>query len=175
MLFSCSSAYFSRTEFKRIRFRSILQNFYSNNHVLCAKKQSADSEGNVLVIVESPTKARTIQKILAESGENYVIEYCAGHLRDLATHQKDYKPDFQSKNVYTPLRIKTTDLGVDVFQNFEPYYVTIEGKGELVNRIKQRAKVATRILLATDEDREGESISWHLLQIIKPKVPYKVS
>lgn len=94
-----------------------------------------------LVIVESPTKAKTIGKFL---GKNYIVKSSVGHLRDLP----------KSK------------LGVDIENDFEPNYITIRGKGNIVNELKKEAKKADNIYLATDPDREGEAISWHLAHIL---------
>jgi DNA topoisomerase I len=98
--------------------------------------------GQNLVIVESPAKAKTIGKYL---GKNYIVEASMGHVRDLP----------KSK------------LGVDVEDNFNPKYITIRGKGELISKLKKAAKKADKIYLATDPDREGEAISWHLANILK--------
>lgn len=95
-----------------------------------------------LVIVESPAKAKTIKKFL---GSNYKIEASMGHVRDLPKSQ----------------------LGVDVENDFEPKYITIRGKGELLSKLKKEAKKANKIYLATDPDREGEAISWHLYHLLK--------
>lgn len=95
-----------------------------------------------LVIVESPAKAKTIGKFL---GRNYKIQASVGHVRDLP----------KSK------------LGVNIEENFEPEYITIRGKGPVINEIKKEAKKADKIFLATDPDREGEAISWHLSNILK--------
>lgn len=97
---------------------------------------------NYLVIVESPAKAKTIGKYL---GKNYMVEASMGHVRDLPKSQ----------------------LGVDVDENFEPKYITIRGKGELLAKLRKQAKKADRVLLATDPDREGEAISWHLANALK--------
>ncbi|MCL6521659.1 MAG: DNA topoisomerase I, partial [Firmicutes bacterium] len=94
-----------------------------------------------LVIVESPAKARTIGKFL---GRAYHVEATMGHVRDLPKSQ----------------------LGVDVEAGFEPRYITIRGKGEVVRRLREEAAKAERVLLATDPDREGEAISWHLAQLL---------
>ena len=97
--------------------------------------------GQNLVIVESPAKAKTIGKYL---GKNYIVEASMGHVRDLP----------KSK------------LGVDVEDNFTPKYITIRGKGELIAKLKKAAKKADKVYLATDPDREGEAISWHLANIL---------
>ena len=95
-----------------------------------------------LVIVESPAKAKTITKYL---GKNYKVVASMGHLRDLPKSQ----------------------LGVDIEHNFEPKYITIRGKGELLSKLKRDAKNADKIYLATDPDREGEAISWHLAHLLQ--------
>lgn len=95
-----------------------------------------------LVIVESPAKAKTIKKFL---GSNYKIEASMGHVRDLPKSQ----------------------LGVDTENDFEPKYITIRGKGELLSKLKKEAKKANKVFLATDPDREGEAISWHLYHALK--------
>ncbi|MDO8573923.1 MAG: toprim domain-containing protein, partial [Candidatus Daviesbacteria bacterium] len=94
-----------------------------------------------LVIVESPTKARTLQKFL---GDKYQIEASMGHVRDLPK----------------------SELGVDVDKNFEPQYIIPRDKKKRVNELKKAAKDVKTLWLATDPDREGEAIAWHLAQII---------
>jgi len=105
-----------------------------------------------LVIVESPAKAKTIKKYL---GKKYSVIASMGHLRDLPKSQ----------------------LGVDVDNNFEPKYITIRGKGELLAKLKKEAKSAKNVYLATDPDREGEAISWHLAQVlgIDEKQAYRIA
>lgn len=98
--------------------------------------------GTTLLIVESAAKAKTLAKFL---GKNYKIKASVGHIRDLP----------KSK------------LGIDVDKNFEPQYITIRGKGDLLKEIKDESKKASKILLATDPDREGEAIAWHLQNAIK--------
>ena len=113
-----------------------------------------------LVIVESPTKAKTIRKFL---GADYTVIASMGHVRDLPESAAD-----------VPAQYKGTDagkLGVDVEHDFQPIYVVSKGKSKTITELKQALKTAEDVYLATDEDREGESISWHLLQILKPKVP----
>ena len=94
-----------------------------------------------LVIVESPAKAHTIGKFL---GRGYKVEASQGHVRDLPKSQ----------------------IGVDIEHGFEPKYITIRGRGEILDRIRKEAKNATKIFLATDPDREGEAISWHLANVL---------
>jgi len=113
-----------------------------------------------LVIVESPTKAKTIRKFL---GRDYEVIASMGHVRDLPSSQDE-----------VPAQYKKTEfgqLGVNVENDFEPLYVVSSKKAKTVSEIKRLLKDADDIYLATDEDREGESISWHLLEILKPKVP----
>ncbi|MCE9586141.1 type I DNA topoisomerase [Candidatus Uhrbacteria bacterium] len=115
-----------------------------------------------LVIVESPTKAKTIRKFL---GKDYAVVASMGHVRDLPSSQDE-----------VPEKYKKTDfgrLGVDVANDFEPLYVISPKKAKTVSELKRLLKDADDIYLATDEDREGESISWHLLELLKPKVPVK--
>jgi len=95
-----------------------------------------------LVIVESPAKAKTIKKFL---GRNYKVEASMGHVRDLPKSQ----------------------LGVDIENDFEPKYITIRGKGELLKKLRKEAQSASQVFLATDPDREGEAISWHLAHALK--------
>src|SRR6185437_16683447 len=94
-----------------------------------------------LLIVESPAKAKTIEKIL---GSDFEVKSCYGHIRDL---EKD-------------------DMGIDVNNNFAPRYKVPVEKTKVVNELKQFAKKATTVWLASDEDREGESISWHLAEVL---------
>ena len=95
-----------------------------------------------LVIVESPAKAKTLKKFL---GSNYKVEASVGHVRDLPK----------------------SELGVDIENDFEPKYITIRGMGEVLARLRKEAKGADRVYLATDPDREGEAISWHLQHALK--------
>jgi DNA topoisomerase-1 len=113
-----------------------------------------------LVIVESPAKARTIAGYL---GPEFVVESSVGHIRDL--------PDSAAE---IPERYKGeawARLGVDVEHDFEPLYVVDPDKKKTVSQLKKQLADADELLLATDEDREGEAIAWHLLEVLKPKVP----
>jgi DNA topoisomerase IA len=94
-----------------------------------------------LLIVESPAKAKTIEKIL---GSDFEVRSCYGHIRDL---EKD-------------------DMGIDVKNNFKPRYIVPDEKKKVVNDLKQMAKKSKEVWLATDEDREGEAISWHLCEVL---------
>jgi DNA topoisomerase-1 len=115
-----------------------------------------------LVIVESPAKAKTLGRYL---GNKYRVEASYGHIRDLPESASD-----------VPKEIKAKDwgrLGVDVEQDFTPYYVVPSDKRKQVAHLKTAVKEASELLLATDPDREGESISWHLTQVLKPRVPVR--
>jgi DNA topoisomerase I len=115
-----------------------------------------------LVIVESPAKAKTLGRFL---GSKYRVEASYGHIRDLPESAAD-----------VPKEIKAKDwgrLGVDVEKNFRPYYVVPGDKRKQVAHLKDALKDASEVLLATDPDREGESISWHLAEVLKPKVPVR--
>src|SRR5918992_537621 len=115
-----------------------------------------------LVIVESPAKARTLARLL---GDEYRVEASVGHIRDL--------PDNASE---VPAEIKDKPwgrMGVDVDNGFRPYYVVARDKAGRIRELRSAVKDAAEILLATDPDREGESISWHLREVLKPKVPIR--
>jgi len=114
-----------------------------------------------LVIVESPAKARTIAGYL---GSEYAVESSVGHIRDLPNRASD---------VPAEERKRFGALGVDVEKDFEPYYVVDPGKKKIVTELRKHLKDADELLLATDEDREGEAIAWHLVQVLKPKVPVR--
>ena len=95
-----------------------------------------------LVIVESPAKVKTIRKFL---GSNYLVDASNGHVRDLPKSQ----------------------MGIDVENDYEPKYITIRGKGDILAKLRREAKKAEKVYLATDPDREGEAISWHLTYALK--------
>lgn len=120
------------------------------------------SSGIKLVIVESPTKAKTIRKFLTK---DYIVESCMGHIRDLPQSSKDI-PEKVKKE-------KWAQLGVNVDKNFEPLYCVPKDKTKVIKNLKEKLEEADFLFLATDEDREGESISWHLQEVLKPKVPTK--
>jgi len=115
-----------------------------------------------LVIVESPTKAKTIRKFLPS---NYIVEASMGHIRDLPQSASDIPAALKKE--------EWAKLGVNVEENFEPLYVVPKDKKKIIADLKTKMKGVDIIYLATDEDREGESISWHLLELLKPKVPVK--
>ena len=114
-----------------------------------------------LVIVESPAKARTIAGYL---GRDYAVESSVGHVRDL--------PD-RASDVPAAQRKRFGALGVDVNSGFEPYYVVDPGKKKVVTALKKLLSESDELLLATDEDREGEAIAWHLVEVLKPTVPVR--
>lgn len=118
--------------------------------------------GVTLVIVESPHKARTIAGYL---GKGYVVESSVGHIRDLPKGAADVPAKYKGE--------AWSRLGVNVDKGFEPLYVIPDDKKAQVSKLKKLLKEADELLLATDEDREGEAIAWHLLQTLKPKIPVK--
>ena len=125
-------------------------------------RKAAANGSNKLVIVESPRKARTIAGFL---GKGYVVESSIGHIRDM--------PD-KAAEIPTKYRKEAwARLGVDVDNDFEPLYVVNSDKKQQVTKLKQLLKNADELLLATDEDREGEAIAWHLMEELKPRVPAK--
>ncbi|GMA94372.1 hypothetical protein GCM10025881_11960 [Pseudolysinimonas kribbensis] len=114
-----------------------------------------------LVIVESPAKAKTIAQYL---GDGYEVQASVGHIRDL----------IEPKNL--PPELKKGLMGrfsIDVENGFVPYYVVSDEKKRTVSELKKALKDADELYLATDEDREGEAIAWHLLEVLNPKVPVK--
>ena len=113
-----------------------------------------------LVIVESPTKARTIRGFLPAG---YEVQASMGHVRDLPESASDIPEEVKGE--------EWSRLGVNVHANFEPLYVIPKDKRKVVKELKEALKKADELILATDEDREGESISWHLQQVLQPKVP----
>ncbi len=115
-----------------------------------------------LVIVESPTKAKTIRGFLPK---DYRVEACMGHVRDLPADAEEIPEAAKNK--------EWARLGVNVEENFEPLYVIPGKKKKVVAELKAALKEADELIVATDEDREGESIGWHLLQVLKPKVPVR--
>ena len=125
--------------------------------------KSKPTAPNTLVIVESPTKARTIEKFL--SSTKYVVKASVGHVRDLPTSATEIPKSLKKE--------PWGRLGVNVEGDFEPLYVIPRKKSAVVREIRAAVKDARHIYFATDEDREGESISWHLLEVLKPKVPYE--
>ncbi|MCX6148657.1 MAG: toprim domain-containing protein, partial [Candidatus Kapabacteria bacterium] len=93
----------------------------------------------ILLVVESPSKAKTINKYL---GKDYIVEASIGHIKDLVKFK----------------------MGVDIENGFEPKYITVKGKGDLIKKLKKLASEASEVLIATDPDREGEAIAWHIAE-----------
>jgi DNA topoisomerase-1 len=125
-----------------------------------AKKKSTNSSAKSLVIVESPAKARTISKFL---GRNFTVEASIGHVRDLPKGAGQIPAEYRDQ--------AWSRLGVNVEHDFAPLYIVPPGKSAQVRKLKALVKDAKDLYLATDEDREGEAISWHLNELLKPKVP----
>jgi DNA topoisomerase I len=121
---------------------------------------AATVQPKALVIVESPTKAKTIRKYL---GPDYVVEASMGHVRDLASSASEIPAEHKKK--------PWARLAVDVDNGFKPIYVVPTEKKKVVAELKKALKGVEVLYLATDEDREGEAIGWHLLEVLKPKVP----
>jgi DNA topoisomerase I len=117
---------------------------------------------STLVIVESPTKARTIRNFLPSS---YQVEASMGHVRDLPRDASEIPAAVKAE--------KWSKLGVNVTADFDPLYVVPKDKQKIVKELKAALAKCDELLLATDEDREGESISWHLIELLKPKIPIK--
>jgi DNA topoisomerase-1 len=115
-----------------------------------------------LVIVESPTKARTIKGFLPEG---YTVEACMGHVRDLPASAKEIPAAYKDR--------PWSRIGVDVENSFEPLYVIPNDKKSVIKDLKAKLKTADELILATDEDREGESIGWHLTEVLKPQIPMR--
>lgn len=115
-----------------------------------------------LVIVESPAKVKKIQQFL---GDGYEVDSCVGHIRDLPSNKSEIPEAIKGK--------PWADYGIDIENDFKPYYITIRGKGKVITQLKKKLKDCDSLYLATDEDREGESISWHLVEALDPKVPVK--
>jgi len=125
-----------------------------------AKKTAARRGGKSLVIVESPAKARTISKFL---GRDFTVEASIGHIRDLPQGAKEIPAEYRDQ--------AWSRLGVNVDKGFDPLYIIPSGKAAQVKKLRGLLKTASELYLATDEDREGEAISWHLYEVLKPKVP----
>lgn len=117
-----------------------------------------------LVIVESPAKAKTISGYL---GKDYEVLASIGHIRDLVPNAKNLPPEVKKK--------WWADYGIDIDKDFEPYYEVPKEKASQVSKLRAALKDKDELVLATDEDREGEAISWHLLEVLKPTKKQKVS
>ena len=125
-----------------------------------ATRQSADT--STLVIVESPAKARTIKRFL---GDGYTVVSSIGHIRDLPASAAEVPKSLKGKDWAT--------LAVDVDEGFRPVYIIPTDKKRVVTELRRELKGAGQLLLATDEDREGEAIAWHLVEVLKPKTPVR--
>jgi DNA topoisomerase-1 len=124
------------------------------------KSGSAGSEPRRLVIVESPAKARKIASYL---GRNFVVESSRGHIRDLPRKAAEVPAKYKGES--------WSNLGVNVDNGFEPIYIVTPDKKSTVTELKEALKTVDELYLATDGDREGEAIAWHLLEALKPTVP----
>lgn len=120
-------------------------------------------EKQYLVIVESPTKAKTIRKFLPK---NFTVEASMGHIRDLPQSAADIPAKYKKEPW-------AKEIGINCENNFEPLYIVPKDKTKIISTLKEKLKNADELYLATDEDREGESISWHLLELLKPKCTVK--
>ena len=125
-----------------------------------ATAAEASGAGRHLVIVESPAKAETIGRFLADG---YVVEASYGHIRDLPGNAQERPAALKGK--------PWAELAVNVDEDFDPVYIVLPDKKAQVARLKKALKKADKLLLATDEDREGESICWHLVEVLNPQVP----
>jgi DNA topoisomerase-1 len=126
------------------------------------RSRAAARDGLRLIIVESPRKARMISGFL---GDGYVVESSIGHIRDLPRNAADVPAKYKGES--------WARLGVDVDNGFEPLYVVSPDHRQQVTKLRDLLKNATELFLATDEDREGEAIAWHLVQTLKPQVPIR--
>lgn len=115
-----------------------------------------------VVIVESPTKAKTIRKFLPDG---YVVDSSYGHIRDLPASAAEIPAKFK--------KMKWANLGINTDDGYEPLYVISAEKKKVVSKLKELTEKADELILATDEDREGEGIAWHILEVLKPKIPVK--
>ena len=117
---------------------------------------------NALVIVESPAKAKTIARYL---GAGYVVESSIGHVRDLPANADEIPKAYKSQ--------PWARLGIDVDNDFKPLYVVSRGKRDQIRKLRALLAEADELYIATDEDREGEAIAWHLIEVLNPRVPVK--
>ncbi|MCX7807922.1 MAG: toprim domain-containing protein, partial [Deltaproteobacteria bacterium] len=120
------------------------------------------AHGKSLVVVESPAKAKTIASYL---GSEFIVESSVGHIRDLPKSADEVPEEFRGT--------EAGKLGVDVENNFRPIYVIEPEKKAVIAKLKKLLSQAEALYLATDGDREGESIAWHLTEVLRPKVPVR--
>ncbi len=125
-------------------------------------KKSTPSGGKSLVIVESPAKARTISKFL---GPGYDVQASIGHVRDLPKGTREIPEKYKGED--------WAYLGVNINDAFTPVYIVPQDKKQQVAKLRKAIKDAKDLFLATDEDREGEAISWHLQELLKPRIPVR--
>lgn len=128
--------------------------------MVCIEERTPVANGKKLVIVESPTKMKSIQGYL---GDEYEVLSSVGHIRDLAS----------KKEIPADKKAAYGKYSIDVENDFDPFYVVNDRKTKTVAELKRALKTADEVLLATDGDREGEAIAWHLLEVLKPKVPVR--
>ena len=128
--------------------------------MVCIDERTPVANGKKLVIVESPTKMKSIQGYL---GDDYEVLSSVGHIRDLAS----------KKEIPADKKAAYGKYSIDVENDFDPFYVVNDRKTKTVAELKRALKGADEVLLATDGDREGEAIAWHLLEVLKPKVPVR--
>ncbi len=128
--------------------------------MVCIEERTPVANGKKLVIVESPTKMKSIQGYL---GDDYEVLSSVGHIRDLAS----------KKEIPVDKKAAYGKYSIDVENDFDPFYVVNDRKTKTVAELKRALKTADEVLLATDGDREGEAIAWHLLEVLKPKVPVR--
>ncbi|MGO1948674.1 MAG: toprim domain-containing protein, partial [Mycobacteriaceae bacterium] len=127
-----------------------------------AAQDTVNGDGKKLVIVESATKAKKIQRYL---GDRYIVDASVGHIRDLPRGAADVPAKYKKE--------PWARLGVNVDEDFQALYVVSPDKKKKVSDLKAKLKQCDELLLATDPDREGEAIAWHLLEVLKPKVPVR--
>ena len=113
-----------------------------------------------LVIVESPTKAKTLAKFLPKE---YKISSSMGHIRDLPGSAREVPKEIKKES--------WANLGINYLKGFEPCYVIPKEKEKILKQLKSDLEKSKSLILATDDDREGESISWHLMEVLRPKIP----
>jgi DNA topoisomerase-1 len=127
-----------------------------------ASTKAKTGAGKTLVIVESPAKAKTIGGYL---GRGYTVEASIGHIRDLPRNAADIPAKYKGE--------PWARLGVNTERNFEPLYVVSPDRRQQVSKLRALVKDADQLYLATDEDREGEAIAWHLVETLNPKIPVR--
>jgi DNA topoisomerase I len=151
--------------------------------------QSTAAVKTTLVIVESPAKAKLIQQFLNDlsittgsdsssdsgsCGERFIVDSCSGHINDLASRPEHVPARCHGQLVHPSVPVRITSLGVDVHNRFEPFYVMDADKQALLERLVATSQTVDRVVLATDEDREGEAIAWFLSDALQsPGIPHQ--